>query len=530
MENKVKQPNKKAVKIASKSPHVAYFTPMLESFAARDDLNEVIKNRVVKACDLMDAGIRLYPNDFVKEHSIGSVIQEYGGMDVDALTELAQRQTFALAGRIMALRSFGKAAFFHIMDQSGRIQCYAVKEELGNETYAIFKKFDIGDIVGVRGFLFLTQTGELTLQCTEIRLLSRSMRPLPEKYHGLKDMETRYTQRYVDLIETPKTRDIFQKRSQIVREFRNFMEAEGFLEVETPMMQSIAGGATARPFITHHHTLDMQLYLRIAPELYLKRLLVGGLEKVFEINRNFRNEGISTRHNPEFTMCEFYWAYANFEDLMDLTENLLGHIAQKVCGSTIITYQEQEIDLTPGTWRRLSFHGALEEIGGHKPEFYTDEQKVRDFVRSRGEKVVEGESLGKLQAKLFDLDVEHKLIQPTFIYHYPTDISPLSRRNDKNPDITDRYEFFIVGREHGNAFSELNDPMDQRGRFEDQVREKEAGDDEACPMDEDYLRALEYAMPPAAGQGIGIDRLVMLLTDSPSIREVILFPLLKTEA
>ncbi len=529
MENKGQQPKRKAIKIASKSAHVAYFSPMLESFAARDDLNEVVKNRVVKACDLLDAGVPLYPNDFDKKHCIGDVLHDHSGADVDTLEKLAANQTFSLAGRIMALRSFGKATFFHIMDQSGRMQCYAVKADLGDEAYAIFKKFDIGDIVGVEGYLFLTQTGELTLHCTSIRLLSRSMRPLPEKYHGLKDMETRYRQRYVDLIVTPKTRDIFQKRSQIVREFRNFMEEQGFLEVETPMMQPIAGGATARPFVTHHNTLDMQMFLRIAPELYLKRLLVGGLEKVFEINRNFRNEGISTRHNPEFTMCEFYWAYANFEDLMDLTENLLGHIALKVCGSYIITYQDQEIDLTPGTWKRLSFHGSLEEIGGHRPEFYQDYQKVQDYVRSRGEKVVKGESLGKLQAKLFDLDVEPKLIQPHFIYHYPTDISPLSRRNDANPDITDRYEFFIVGREHGNAFSELNDPMDQRSRFEDQVREKEAGDDEACPMDEDYLRALEYAMPPAAGQGIGIDRLVMLLTDSPSIREVILFPLLKSE-
>ncbi len=529
MENKGQQPKRKAVKIASKSPHVAYFSSMLESFAARDDLNEVVKNRVVKACDLLDAGVALYPNDFQKKHVIEEILQSYGGYDVEALEQLGKERCFAIAGRIMALRSFGKAAFFHVMDQSGRLQCYAVKADMGEEAYAIFKKFDIGDIVGCEGTLFLTQTGELTLHCTSIRLLSRSMRPLPEKYHGLKDMETRYRQRYVDLIVTPKTREIFQKRSQVVREFRNFMEEQGFLEVETPMMQPIAGGAAARPFVTHHNTLDMQMYLRIAPELYLKRLLVGGMEKVFEINRNFRNEGISTRHNPEFTMCEFYWAYATFEDLMDLTENLLGHIAQKVCGSTIIHYQGHDIDLTPGTWKRLSFHGALEEIGGHAPEFYQDYDKVRDYVRSRGEKVVESESLGKLQAKLFDLDVEPKLIQPHFIYHYPTDISPLSRRNDQNPDITDRYEFFIVGREHGNAFSELNDPMDQRGRFEDQVRDKEAGDDEACAMDEDYLRALEYAMPPAAGQGIGIDRLVMLLTDSPSIREVILFPLLKSE-
>ncbi len=529
MENKGQQPRRKVIKLASKSPHVSYFSSMLESFAERDDLNEVVKNRVVKACDLLDAGVPLYPNDFDKKHCIGDILQDHSGADVDTLEKLATEKTFALAGRIMALRSFGKATFFHIMDQSGRMQCYAIKADLGDAQYAIFKKFDIGDIVGVEGTLFLTQTGELTLHCQSIRLLARSMRPLPEKYHGLKDMETRYRQRYVDLLVSPKTREIFQKRSQVVREFRNFMEENGFLEVETPMMQPIAGGATAHPFTTHHNALDMQLFLRIAPELYLKRLLVGGLEKVFEINRNFRNEGISTRHNPEFTMCEFYWAYATFEDLMDLTEKLLGHIAQKVCGSTIITYQGQEIDLTPGTWKRLSFHESLEVIGGHEPSFYQDAQKVKEYVKSRGEKVVKNESLGKLQAKLFDLDVEAKLIQPHFIYHYPTDISPLSRRNDKNPDITDRYEFFVVGREHGNAFSELNDPVDQRSRFEMQVAEKEAGDDEACAMDEDYLRALEYAMPPAAGQGIGIDRLVMLLTDSPSIREVILFPLLKHE-
>ena len=529
MSNNTQQKKQKPIKIASKSAHVSYFTPMLESFATRNELNEVIKNRVVKACDLLDAGISLYPNDFKKEHDIASIINSYAGYDVDALTELADKQSFAIAGRIVVLRSFGKATFFNVLDQSGRIQCYAVKSDMGDEAYAIFRKFEIGDIVGVTGKLFLTQTGELTIHCTDIRLLSRSMRPLPEKYHGLKDMETRYRQRYVDLIVTPRTREIFLKRSQIVREFRCFMEEQGFLEVETPMMQPLAGGAAARPFTTHHNTLDIPLYLRIAPELYLKRLLVGGLEKVFEINRNFRNEGVSTRHNPEFTMCEFYWAYATFEDLMDLTENLIGHIAQKVCGSSIITYQGQEIDLTPGTWKRLSFHQSLEKIGNHKPEFYKDAAKVRDYVRSRGEKVVESESLGKLQAKLFDLDVEPYLIQPHFIYHYPTDISPLSRRNDVNPDITDRYEFFVVGREHGNAFSELNDPVDQRGRFEAQVRDKEAGDDEACPMDEDYLRALEYAMPPAAGQGIGIDRLVMLLTDSPSIREVILFPLLKSE-
>jgi lysyl-tRNA synthetase class 2 len=355
------------------------------------------------------------------------------------------------------------------------------------------------------------------------------MRPLPEKYHGLKDQETRYRQRYVDLIVTPRTREIFQKRSQIVKEFRRFMEGNNFMEVETPMMQPMPGGATARPFITHNNALDLRLFMRIAPELYLKRLLVGGFEKVFELNRNFRNEGIDTRHNPEFTMCEFYWAYANFRDLMDYTEKLFAHLALKICDSTVISYQGKEIDLTPGRWTRLSFYDSLSQIGGHAENFYNNYNKVRDYIHERGEKITGKESLQKLQAKLFDLDVEDKLVQPHFIYHYPTAISPLSRRNNEKPELTDRFELFITGREMANAFSELNDPADQRMRFEEQAREKEAGDEEAHSMDEDYLRALEYGMPPAAGEGVGIDRLVMLLTDCASIREVILFPLLRPE-
>lgn len=527
MDDREQQQKKKTVKLGTKSPHAGYFMPMLESFAARDDLNEVVKSRVVKSCDLMDAGIPLFPNDFRKRDDVASIVAVYEDMDAETLGQSGA--AVALAGRITSSRSFGKVAFFHLMDQSGSLQCYAAKEHLGDAAYALFKKLDIGDIVGVTGTLFRTKTGELTVSCESVRLLSRSMRPLPEKYHGLKDMETRYRQRYVDLIVTPRTREIFRKRSLIIREFRRFMEERGFLEVETPMMQPIAGGATARPFVTHHNALDMQLYMRIAPELYLKRLLVGGFEKVFEINRSFRNEGIDTRHNPEFTMCEFYWAYATFEDLMDLTEQLFSHIAMAACGSTVVTYQGQEIDLTPGRWHRMEFFESLEVIGGHAADFYNDYSKVKTYIRERGEKTADSESLGKLQAKLFDLDVEPKLIQPHFIYHYPTAISPLSRRNTENPEITDRFELFITGRELSNAFSELNDPMDQRMRFEEQVREKEAGDDEACSMDEDYLRALEYGMPPAAGQGVGIDRLVMLLTDSPSIREVILFPLLKSE-
>ena len=502
--------------------------PMLESFAARDELNEVMKNRVAKACDLLDEGIPLFANGFVKEHKVADIIAEYTEYDEAALA--AVTTVFTFAGRIVSHRSFGKVTFFHLMDVTGRMQCYTAKENMGDAPYAIFKKLDLGDVVGVSGRLFRTKTGELTLNCDAVTLLTKSFRPLPEKYHGLKDMETRYRQRYVDLIVTERTREIFTKRIQIVSELRRFMESEGFLEVETPMLQPIPGGATAKPFTTHHNALDMQLFLRIAPELYLKRLLVGGFEKVFEVNRNFRNEGISTRHNPEFTMCEFYWAYATFIDLMDLTERMFAHIASKVCGSTLITYQGQEVDLTPGTWKRLSFHQALQDIGGHSPEMYTDYEAVERYIRAKGEKVTKGEKLAKLQAKLFDLDVEPKLVQPHFIYHYPTDISPLSRRNDEDPTVTDRFELFITGRELGNAFSELNDPVDQRLRFEEQVAEKEAGDDEAHYMDEDYLRALEYGMPPAAGEGLGIDRLVMLLTDSPSIREVILFPLLKPES
>ncbi|MDR0339256.1 MAG: lysine--tRNA ligase [Desulfovibrio sp.] len=501
---------------------------MLESLAARDELNEVIKNRVVKSCEILDAGSNLYGNGFVKRDNAADVLRENEEKSAEQIA--ADRVEFTLAGRIISQRSFGKVAFFHLMDVTGRIQCYATKEILGDEAYSVFKKLDTGDIVGVTGRLFRTKTNELTLECRLVRLLTKSIRPLPEKYHGLKDVETRYRQRYVDLIVTERTREVFAARVIMVREFRRFMEAEGFMEVETPMLQPIPGGATARPFITHHKALDMQLYMRIAPELYLKRLLVGGFEKVFEINRNFRNEGISVRHNPEFTMCEFYWAYATFEDLMDLTERLIGHLALSVCGKYTVPYQGQDINLEPGAWKRLPFFRSLEDIGGHSPDFYRDAEAVSDYIRQRGEKAVDGEKLGKLQAKLFDLDVEPKLIQPHFIYHYPTEISPLSRRNEDNPDVTDRFELFIAGRELANAFSELNDPADQRGRFEDQVAEKNAGDDEAHPMDDDYLRALEYGMPPAAGEGIGIDRLAMLLTDSASIREVILFPLLKPES
>ena len=440
----------------------------------------------------------------------------------DLPNETDSGKKVALAGRLMSKRVMGKASFAHLRDDKGDIQLYVRRDELGDDAYAAFKKLDVGDIIGVKGEVFRTKTGELSARAEEITLLAKSLRPLPEKFHGLTDTEMRYRQRYVDLIANPEVKETFVKRSQILKEIRAYLDEKGFLEVDTPILTPFEIGASARPFYTHHNSLNMDMVLRIETELYLKRLLVGGFEKVFELNRNFRNEGISIRHNPEFTMCEFYWAYATFYDLMDLTEELFSTIATEVCGSPIITYQGTELDLTPGKWQRLTFHESLEKIGGHSPEFYNDFDKVLAYVRERGEKILKTDKLGKLQAKLFDLDVEPKLVAPTFIYHYPTEISPLARRNKDNPDITDR--------EYGNAFSELNDPIDQRMRFEQQVREKAAGDDEACAMDEDYLRALEYGMPPAAGEGIGIDRLVMLLTDSPSIREVIFFPLLKQES
>ncbi len=488
--------------------------------------SHVIQHRRQKAKLLSDNQVPLFPNVFRKKFDIAQIIAENGELSSEELESLTH--TFSVAGRIMALRSFGKVTFIHIQDHTKRIQVFVQRDVLGKEKYQIFNKFDIGDIVGVEGGLFRTKTGELTLKAEKISLLSKSFRPLPEKYHGLKDVETRYRQRYVDLLVNPKAKEIFLARTRIVKILREFLDQKGFMEVETPMMQSIPGGATARPFQTHHNALDMKLYLRIAPELYLKRLLVGGFEKVYELNRNFRNEGVSTQHNPEFTMLEFYWAYADFNDLMSFTEEMLSSLALKMFDRTQITYQQNIIDLGP-PWIRLTFYQSLEIIGGLAKEDYQNPDNAKELVIKLGENVQTGEKLGKLQAKLFDILVEPKLIQPHFIYHYPTDISPLSRRNDEDPGITDRFELFIAGREIANAFSELNDPMDQRERFEDQTREKDAGDDEAHFMDEDYLRALEYGMPPAGGEGIGIDRLVMLFTDSASIREVILFPLLRPE-
>lgn len=524
--------NSSARSSASAEDHTKYFEPFLRALVERDESTKILQSRVDKACRFLEEGLPLYPNDFIKNMDVSEFVEAYSSHsaeELQALLEDLTQENLRLAGRIISFRSFGKVSFFHIQDVTGRIQVFASRDSLGKEAYARLKALDVGDIVGVEGRPFLTKTGELTVFSTSVRLLTKSLRPLPEKWHGLKDVETRYRRRYVDLIVTPRVKEIFLARTAIIRGIRSFLDARGFIEVETPVLQAIPGGAAAKPFITLHNALDTELYMRIAPELYLKRLLVGGLEKVYEIGRQFRNEGISTRHNPEFTMCEFYWAFARFEDLMDLTEELFAKLAADITGSSKIIYAEQEIDLSVGTWKRVSYFQALEEIGGISPDVYNDYEAAVDLARKSGEKVLAGEKLGKIQAKLFDIFVEDKLVQPHFIYAYPTDISPLSRRNDENPLITDRFELFIAGREMCNAFSELNDPVEQRRSFEEQVKEKVAGDEEAHQMDEDYIRALEYGMPPAAGQGIGVDRLVMLLTNSPSIREVILFPLLKPE-
>jgi lysyl-tRNA synthetase class 2 len=416
----------------------------------------------------------------------------------------------------------------HIKDESGLLQIYVKRDLIGKEEYKLFKKMDIGDFVGVRGTVFCTNTGELTIMAQELRILSKSLRPLPEKWHGLRDVEIRYRQRYVDLIVNDSVREVFIKRSKIIQKIQSFMRVHGFIEVETPMMQPIPGGATARPFKTFHNALGIDLYLRIAPELYLKRLLVGGLERVFEINRNFRNEGISFQHNPEFTMLEFYQAYATYEDLIPFTEEMICAIAQEINGSLKLTHQGKEIDLNR-PWPRYSLKEALVIFGGLDSTEVEDETKLRTRAESLGVTAA-GQDSGKVITKLFDVLVEPKLEQPTFITHYPLDVSPLSRRNQVDPSLVDRFELFIAGYEIANGFSELNDPVDQKERFLQQVEARKAGDEEAHFMDEDYIRALEYGMPPAAGEGVGIDRLVMLFTDLPSIREVILFPHLRPES
>ncbi|MBW2022631.1 MAG: lysine--tRNA ligase [Deltaproteobacteria bacterium] len=483
--------------------------------------SHLVKERLQKAEKLRSMGVNPYPTGFRPSTTIDQVWSNYGQWDRERLER--EKVQVVLAGRIMSMRDFGKASFLHIKDGTGRLQVYVRKDQVGNDAFEIFKLMDIGDFLGVKGTLFRTRTGELTILAHEIKLLCKAIRPLPEKWHGLTDVETRYRQRYLDLIVNDHVREVFVLRSRIVQAFREFFLRRGFLEVETPMMQPIPGGATARPFKTYHNALGMHLYLRVAPELYLKRLVVGGFEKVFEINRNFRNEGISVKHNPEFTMLEFYVAYATYQDLMELTEELFSQVTEKILGSTRITYQGNEIELKP-PWKRLGLFEALREIGGVEESAFSDRESAIKIAESLGVGILSRETHGKVLTKLFDHLVEPKLIQPTFVVGYPADVSPLSRRNDENPEVTDRFELFIGGREIANAFNELNDPVDQRERFKAQVALREAGDEEAQFMDEDFLTALEYGMPPTAGEGIGIDRVVMLFTDSPSIRDVILFP------
>jgi lysyl-tRNA synthetase class 2 len=494
--------------------------------APAQDENQIIAERRAKLAALRESG-QAFPNDFRRDALAGDLHARYGNETNEALE--ASPVPVNVAGRMMLKRVMGKACFATLQDMSGRIQLYITIDGVGAGTLESFKHWDLGDIVAATGTLFKTRTGELSVKATSVRLLVKSLRPLPEKFHGMTDTEQRYRQRYVDLITNPQSRDVFVKRSQIVQAIREFFVARGYLEVETPMMHPIPGGAAARPFVTHHNALDMELFLRIAPELYLKRLVVGGLEKVFEINRNFRNEGNSKRHNPEFSMLEFYEAYRDYHYLMDLTEALIRETAKKVLGTTGVTYQGTEIDLG-GTFDRLTMAQAIHR---YNPEHSLEDLDNPDYLRKALTRfevdVFPNDGLGLLQLKLFEETTEARLVQPTFIIAHPTDVSPLARASDAKPQVTDRFERFITGREIANGFSELNDPEDQAARFLAQVAAREAGDEEAMYYDADYIRAMEYGLPPTAGEGIGIDRLVMLLTDSPSIRDVILFPQLKRE-
>lgn len=490
-----------------------------------EDKSAEYQQRLVKLNSLREAGVCPYPNDFKPKDTCKSVIGRAGGLTKEDLE--AKNESCSIAGRVMGLRDFGKASFIHIQDRSGKLQAYVKKDILGDEGYSTFKKCDVGDIAGIEGRLFRTKTNELTIEAKHFRLLAKGLNPMPEKWHGLKDVEARYRQRYLDLIVNPDVKETFLKRAEIVRLIREFLTNRDFIEVETPMLQPIAGGAAAKPFKTFHNALGMELFMRIAPELYLKRLIVAGFERVFEINRNFRNEGISTQHNPEFTMLEFYQAYATFEDLMDLTEEMISGLVKKLNnGSMKLAYQGTEIDFTPD-WKRVTVRDAILENSDAGEEIFNDKGLALKFSKKIGLEIPEALSHGKIITEIFEAVAEHKYIQPTFVTHYPLDVSPLSRKNKDNPGLVDRFELLINGREIANAFSELNDPIDQKERFIKQVEEKNAGDAEAHPYDEDFINALEYGMPPTAGEGIGIDRLVMLLTDSPSIRDVILFPLLR---
>lgn len=494
---------------------------MNEPLPSTIDTNELIEQRRAKLAALREQG-QAFPNDFHRNALAAKLILEYSHKTEPELE--ARPVVVKIAGRMMTRRQMGKASFAHIQDMTGRIQVYLRQDELDLEAYETFKDWDLGDIIGIEGKLFKTKTGELSVRAQHIFLLTKSLRPLPDKYHGLTDKELCYRQRYLDLLANDTTRQTFYIRSQIVDAIRAFLKAQDFMEVETPMMQVLAGGAAARPFVTHHHTLDMPLYLRIAPELYLKRLVVGGFERVFEINRNFRNEGLSTRHNPEFTMLEFYQAYADYNDLMKLTETLIRQLAEAIFGATIILYQDHAIDVSLSFARFTVKEAILHYCADIKVADLNSLEKVRALAKKLEIPVREADGLGKIQYHIFEKKVEHLLMQPTFITEFPIEVSPLARRNDENPLVTDRFELFMGGYEVANGFSELNDPDDQAERFRQQMQEKTAGDEEAMPYDEDYITALEYGLPPTAGEGIGIDRLVMLFTNSPSIRDVILFP------
>lgn len=482
--------------------------------ATGDDLNELMQVRRDKLAAIEARGIEPFGRKYNFTHHAAQVTADF---------EQLEGQTIRLAGRIMAVRGHGKASFAHLMDMSGKVQLYFRQDVLGDELYENFGLLDIGDIIGVEGEVFRTQRGEISVKATSFEILAKSLRPLPEKWHGLKDVETRYRQRYLDLIVNPEVRDTFVLRSKVIKALRSYLDNQDYLEVETPMMHPIAGGAAAKPFVTHHNALDMTLYMRIAPELYLKRLIVGGFEKVYEVNRVFRNEGISIKHNPEFTLLELYQAYADYEVVMNLTEQIVAQVALEVLGTTKITYQGQEIDLTP-PWNRMTMTDAIKKYSGADFEAVKTVAEARAIADKLGVRYEQKQGVGAILNNVFEEVAEKHLIQPTFIIGHPTEISPLAKRNKDNPDITDRFEAFIFSREIANGFSELNDPIDQKGRFVSQMSQRESGDDEAHMMDDDYVTALEFGMPPTGGLGIGIDRLVMFFSDNYSIRDVILFP------
>ncbi len=490
----------------------------------QEDLNELMKVRRAKLDELCEKGKN--PFEIVKFDNKDNTKDIKQNYKEPAEGEEAEPVVVTLAGRLMAKRGHGKASFCDLQDMYGRIQIYVKLDEVGEESYEEFKKYDIGDIIGITGHVFKTHMGEISVKVKEIQLLSKSLRPLPEKFHGLKDTDLRYRQRYVDLIMNNEVKDTFVARSKIIKGIRSYLDNLGYLEVDTPILNTIQGGATARPFVTHHNTLDLDMYLRIAPELYLKRLIVGGFHKVYEMGRLFRNEGMDIKHNPEFTTFELYSAYEDYNDMMDLVEGLFSTLAMDVCGTTKITYQGTEIDLTPG-WKRISMIDSIKEVTGADFNKVETDEEAAELVKSLGINLEGTITRGEAIALVFDERVEETLVQPTFIIDYPIEISPLAKKKASDPRLVERFEVFIGGREYGNAFSELNDPIDQKERFMAQVAEREAGNDEANMMDEDYVQALEYGLPPTGGLGVGVDRLVMLLTDSYSIRDVLLFPTMK---